>query len=70
MGFDDLELSARLDPPLSTVAVPAEEMGRLSAEAILGALSDRRPIQPLILDAPLVLRASTEPVVKAARRTA
>lgn len=70
MGFDDLEFSARLDPPLSTVAVPSEEMGRLSAEAILGALSDRLPIQPLVLDAPLVLRASTGPVAKAARRTA
>ena len=70
VGFDDLEFSARLDPPLSTIAVPSEEMGRLSAEAILGALSDdRRPILPIVLDAPLVARASTGPRAGARRAT-
>lgn len=59
IGFDDLEFSARLDPPLTTIRVPSEEMGRLSADAILAALQDGAPVQRQVLNAPLIVRAST-----------
>ena len=34
-GFDDLEISAILEPPLTTVRVPTREIGRLAAEHLL-----------------------------------
>ncbi len=61
IGFDDLEFSVRLDPPLTTIRVPSEEMGRLSAEAILNALQSQSAIVPQVLDAPLIVRQSTAP---------
>jgi DNA-binding LacI/PurR family transcriptional regulator len=37
IGFDDqVEIATRLDPPLSTMALPFHEMGRIAAEALLG----------------------------------
>jgi LacI family transcriptional regulator len=59
IGFDDHEFSMRLDPPLTTIRVPSEEMGRMAAEAILGALDNGTPIAPQQLDAPLIVRGST-----------
>jgi LacI family transcriptional regulator len=61
IGFDDFEFSVRLDPPLTTIRVPSEEMGRLSAEAILNALQSQSAIVPQVLDAPLIVRRSTAP---------
>jgi DNA-binding LacI/PurR family transcriptional regulator len=37
IGFDDqVEIATRLDPPLSTMALPFHDMGRIAAEALLG----------------------------------
>lgn len=36
-GFDDFDFAALTDPPLTTVAVPAKEMGIKAAEALLDA---------------------------------
>jgi LacI family transcriptional regulator len=62
VGFDDLEFSARLEPPLTTLAVPSDEMGRLAAAAIIEGLLQGKPITPRILEAPLIDRNSTGPV--------
>ena len=37
-GFDDLPLAAHLNPPLTTIAVPASEMGARAANALAEAL--------------------------------
>ena len=37
-GFDDQDLAANMDPPLTTIRVPATEMGRLAAEYLLARL--------------------------------
>lgn len=58
-GFDDLDFASELDPPLTTVAVPAAEMGQRCADALLHALEHGRPIIPLLLDTTLVVRSST-----------
>lgn len=60
-GFDDQALSAFHYPTLTTVAVPANEMGVRSAEALLSALEHSREIGSMCLDANLVVRASTAP---------
>ena len=36
-GFDDLEISSHMNPPLTAVRVPSREMGRLAAEYLMGA---------------------------------
>ena len=61
VGFDDLALSSHLTPTLTTVSVPAEEMGRLSAERLLGAAVDRSPARGERLSTKLVVRESTGP---------
>jgi LacI family transcriptional regulator len=43
VGFDDLPVSAYLNPPLSTVHYPAYEMGRLAATALLQLLRGEKP---------------------------
>jgi LacI family transcriptional regulator len=57
-GFDDAEYAAHLDPPLTTVAVPAEEMGNLSAEALYKALAFGQQPHPIKLESQLILRMS------------
>jgi LacI family transcriptional regulator len=61
-GFDDIELSAQMSPALTTVSVPAAEIGRSAADHLINALSGV-PI-PLSVQLPyrLVLRGSAGPV--------
>ena len=64
VGFDDIELAAWTDPPLTTVRQPTEELGRWAVTRIADALADPdRPIGParVVLDPTLVVRATTSP---------
>ncbi|ACC76412.1 LacI family DNA-binding transcriptional regulator [Paraburkholderia sp. EG287A] len=58
-GFDDIELAAQLEPPLTTISMPAGEIGQAAADHLLNAI-DGIPI-PLSMALPyrLVVRAST-----------
>jgi LacI family transcriptional regulator len=60
-GFDDIELAAHLQPPLTTIRVPSAEMGRRAAEYLLDRLAER--ITPGIVQLPveLILRGTTAP---------
>lgn len=59
VGFDGVELAAYCDPPLTTVRVPAREMGRLAARVLLESIDDKAS-QTLqyCLDADLIIRKS------------
>lgn len=57
-GFDNQDFAALLDPPLTTISVPAAEMGRRSAEALLTAVRTGAPIEPVRLETNLIVRAS------------
>ncbi len=59
MGFDNLEITAHLDPPLSTVSVPSKELGILAAESIIALCSGQPPVGKRVLDTHLVPRATT-----------
>lgn len=60
-GFDGMNLAAALNPPLTTVSVPAHDMGRLAATSVLDLL-DGKPIPPeTMLPVELVVRESTAP---------
>jgi LacI family transcriptional regulator len=58
-GFDDVDFAALLDPPLTTVAVPARDMGVKAAEALVDAVVDGREIKSARLEADLIVRSST-----------
>jgi LacI family transcriptional regulator len=63
VGFDDMPWAASLNPPLTTVAQPAVEMGVVAARVLLDRLDDAADIAPrrIVLQPRLVVRASTAP---------
>jgi LacI family transcriptional regulator len=60
IGFDNLQFSSYLDPPLTTVNQPLYKMGEAAAERIIS-LIEGEPSDPIIqvMDAELVIRKST-----------
>ncbi|HLJ62162.1 MAG TPA: LacI family DNA-binding transcriptional regulator [bacterium] len=60
VGMDDIDLAVLINPPLTTVRVQKEEMGRVAAEMLLrwihGQLPDRGPI---VLPNSLIARGTT-----------
>jgi LacI family transcriptional regulator len=60
VGFDDIELASLVEPPLTTVAQPAFEMGRQAARMLLRAIARNRQLKKtLLLDPKLVIRGTT-----------
>lgn len=57
-GFDDVLLATALEPELTTVRLPAEELGARGMTALLELLGGGRP-EPRVLPGRLVERAST-----------
>lgn len=59
-GFDDISFAAFCDPPLTTIAQPAEDFGRRAVEMMV-AVSENQPLaaKHLVLPFELVIRAST-----------
>ncbi len=58
-GFDDIPIVRDLDPPLSTVRLPLDQLGAQAMSLALDELSDRRRVR--WVDGEVVLRASTRP---------
>jgi DNA-binding LacI/PurR family transcriptional regulator len=63
VGFDDVPSAARTDPPLTTIAQPTEDKGRLAARKLLEAVEgDGLPApERTLLPTRLVVRGSTGP---------
>ncbi|MEV7089934.1 LacI family DNA-binding transcriptional regulator [Streptomyces sp. NPDC093085] len=59
-GFDDLALATAVEPELTTVRLPAEQVGRRGMDALLRVLEGRRP-EGGDLPVSLVVRGSTAP---------
>ncbi|WP_406388837.1 LacI family DNA-binding transcriptional regulator [Streptomyces sp. NBC_00887] len=57
-GFDDLALATAVEPELTTVQLPAEQVGERGMAALLAVL-DGRPAEPGSLPVRLVVRGST-----------
>jgi LacI family transcriptional regulator len=66
-GFSDLDIVAELDPPLSTVHIPADRIGSAIADFLLDRIAGRRGPRKIELETALVLRGSTGPA-RARRR--
>lgn len=61
VGFDNLEFSAHLEPPLTTIDVPAKEMGESAAEYLVQKVTGRTAIQSLHLEPRLIVRKTSGP---------
>jgi LacI family transcriptional regulator len=62
LGYDDAPLVNRIDPPLSTIALPGEEIGARAGEMVLELLADPdKPPESVRLPAELIPRESTAP---------
>jgi DNA-binding LacI/PurR family transcriptional regulator len=57
VGFDDLEIAGRTDPPLTTVHQPVRALGREMARMLIALLAGQQPTS-LILPTRLVVRRS------------
>ena len=60
MGFDDHQIAAQADPPLSTIHQPIREIGRTAASTLLAAMAGETPSDK-IFPTQLVVRGSTWP---------
>lgn len=62
IGFDDIETSRIVDPPLTTVSQPTREMGAEGAALMLRLIAGRRPRrETVVLNARLEPRGTTRP---------
>src|SRR5262245_60662575 len=62
IGFDDIAFAALTDPPLTTIALPREEIGRAAVEALLNTIKDSGRLGQEYKIAPaLIVRESTGP---------
>jgi LacI family transcriptional regulator len=60
-GFDDFELSSHIVPSLTTIRVPATDIGISAANYLVALLSDKNPPNHIELEAELIVRGSTVP---------
>jgi LacI family transcriptional regulator, gluconate utilization system Gnt-I transcriptional repressor len=59
-GFDDVDLAAQLDPPLTTVRIPMREIGRQTGQLLLARLRDAKlPSTNIDLGYQIIKRGST-----------
>jgi DNA-binding LacI/PurR family transcriptional regulator len=59
VGFDDIPMTEWLDPPLTTVAQPRREMGRIAVNVLLAALGGEPAPAHIVVQPTLVVRGST-----------
>ncbi|WGF87835.1 LacI family DNA-binding transcriptional regulator [Marinivivus vitaminiproducens] len=69
IGFGDYELSSQLSPPLSTVHVPKDAIGRLAAEYLLGRIDGTAKHDHIRLETELCLRGTTAKPAAGSRRS-
>ena len=61
VGFDDLPIAQYITPRLTTVRVPAQEMGDRATKRLISAIENSEPVLPLELLTDLVIRETTAP---------
>lgn len=70
IGYNDVPLTAHINPPLTTIRLPGYELGRLAAELVITPAADADTAAGKVQLAPeLVVRASTGPPAAALRRS-
>ena len=69
VGFDDIPLAAYFDPPLTTVHLPAHDLGRAAGVALLDRINGLPIEARTVLPTRLVVRSSTAPPPASSRTT-
>ena len=64
VGFDNLEIAELTTPELTTLDVPARDMGRLAADYVLASPVQRKHLKERELPIRLVVRESSGPAPK------
>lgn len=70
VGFDDIPIVAQLTPPLSSVALPLEEMGEQAMSMVFGPAAAQQGPRLVVAPATVVLRGTTAPARSTARPVA
>ena len=61
IGFDDLPIARYVSPQLTTIRVPAAEMGKRAAEALIDSIEAGESVSPCELATDLLVRGTTAP---------
>jgi LacI family transcriptional regulator len=61
VGFDDIPLSGYFHPPLTTIRLPAFELGQAAGRALVERIADPAATGRVLLPTELIVRASTAP---------
>ena len=61
VGFDNLEFAAHLEPPLTTIDVPAKEMGESAADFLVRRVTGQAVNQAIHLEPKLIVRRTSGP---------
>jgi LacI family transcriptional regulator len=65
IGFDDLEMSVAMDPPLTSVRIPAIQMGKMAANILIDRIEGRNTeVVQNILETDLIVRQSVSDINK------
>lgn len=59
VGFDNLELAANMDPPLTTVDVPATQMGERAADFLAATIAGESVLRAIRIEPTLIARKTT-----------
>ncbi|MGH8328196.1 MAG: LacI family DNA-binding transcriptional regulator, partial [Steroidobacteraceae bacterium] len=70
VGFDDQNMAAMYNPPLTTVHIPRHELGRRAALELIEQLEGRNAAHEVVLPNRLIVRESTAPPAKHRPRAA
>lgn len=63
VGFDDIPLAEFLDPPLTTIRVPAVQVGEAVGRALLDRLEGHTEVRRILLPVELMVRTSSAPPI-------
>lgn len=63
VGIDNHPMSRLIEPQLTTIDIPATQIGLRSAEALVNAIENGAEVGRQELEAPLIVRASTAPPI-------
>jgi len=69
VGFDDIPLAAFFDPPLTTIRLPARDLGVAAGLALLDRIDGRPVAARTVLPTELIVRSSTAPPRPEPRRS-
>ncbi len=59
IGFDNVFVSALIDPPLTTIAQPVRKMGQAAAEILISSLQGKKIQNKVVFDGKLIVRETT-----------